>query len=132
MVLHGLHIESVLHLPRSPGRPLAALPPADLLHALLARLLLLERLALTRDVAAVALGQHVLAQALMVSRAMMLAPMAAWIAVNIWREMISRIFGGHGATAVLALATVHDDGQRIHLPPLSGMSTFTTSDGRYS
>lgn len=37
---------------------------ADLLHALLAFLLLLEELALTRDVAAVALGCHVLAHGL--------------------------------------------------------------------
>src|SRR5690606_29082010 len=34
---------------------------ADVLHALLAGLLLLEELALTRNVAAVALGEHVLA-----------------------------------------------------------------------
>src|SRR6185436_12461710 len=37
---------------------------ADALHALLAFLLLLEQLALARDVAAVALGEHVLAQRL--------------------------------------------------------------------
>src|ERR1700722_1244099 len=37
---------------------------ADLLHALFAGLLLLEQLALARDVAAVALGQHVLAHRL--------------------------------------------------------------------
>src|SRR5918911_2906661 len=35
---------------------------AELAHLLLARLLLLEQLALARDVAAVALGEHVLAQ----------------------------------------------------------------------
>src|SRR5512139_2291194 len=37
---------------------------AELLHALLAFFLLLEQLALARDVAAVALGEHVLAQRL--------------------------------------------------------------------
>src|SRR4051812_17047323 len=37
---------------------------ADLLHALLSFLLLLEQLALARDVAAVALGRHVLANGL--------------------------------------------------------------------
>src|SRR5450755_4914737 len=37
---------------------------ADLFHALLAGLLLLEQLALARDVAAVAFGQHVLAHRL--------------------------------------------------------------------
>ena len=63
---------------------------ADLLHALLAFLLLLEQLALARDVAAVALGDDVLAQRLDVSRAMILAPIAAWIATsNIWRGISS-------------------------------------------
>src|SRR5687768_17080309 len=42
-------------------RLLRHLHPADLLHALLALLLLLEELALPRDVAAVALREHVLA-----------------------------------------------------------------------
>src|SRR5665213_4422939 len=42
-------------------RLLRHLYPADLLHALLALLLLLEQLALTRDVTAVALREHVLA-----------------------------------------------------------------------
>ncbi len=42
-------------------RLLGDLDPADVLHLLLAFLLLLEQLALPRDVAAVALGQHVLA-----------------------------------------------------------------------
>src|SRR5438132_14411251 len=42
-------------------RLLRDLDPADALHALLAFLLLLQQLALARDVAAVALGQHVLA-----------------------------------------------------------------------
>ena len=45
-------------------RLLRNLDRADLLHALLALLLFLEQLALARDVAAVALGQHVLAQRL--------------------------------------------------------------------
>src|SRR3954453_8426846 len=45
-------------------RLLGHLDPADLLHALLAFLLLLEQLALARDVAAVALGDHVLAHRL--------------------------------------------------------------------
>src|SRR5204862_7592556 len=45
-------------------RLLRHLDPADLLHPLLAFLLLLEQLALARDVAAVALGDHVLAHGL--------------------------------------------------------------------
>src|SRR3954449_11724045 len=45
-------------------RLLRHLDPADLLHPLLPFLLLLEQLALARDVAAVALGDHVLAHGL--------------------------------------------------------------------
>src|SRR5437016_889441 len=45
-------------------RLLRDLDPADLLHPLLPRLLLLEQLALARDVAAVALRDHVLAHRL--------------------------------------------------------------------
>src|SRR5260221_9799263 len=45
-------------------RLLRDLDAADLLHPLLALLLLLQQLALTRDVAAVALGDHVLAHRL--------------------------------------------------------------------
>ena len=45
-------------------RLLRHLDPAHLLHALLACLLLLEQLALSGDVAAVALGEHVLAACL--------------------------------------------------------------------
>src|SRR5205085_7821478 len=45
-------------------RLLGDLDVADLLHALLAGLLLLQQLALARDVAAVALGDHVLAHRL--------------------------------------------------------------------
>ena len=45
-------------------RLLRHLDRADLLHSLLAFLLLLQELPLARDVAAVALGQHVLAQRL--------------------------------------------------------------------
>ena len=53
---------------------------ADALHPLLTFLLLLEQLALARDVAAVAFRGHVLAQAETLSRAMILPPIAAWIA----------------------------------------------------
>ena len=48
----------------SRGTPPAGSRRCRLLHALLARLLLLEQLLLARDVAAVALGEHVLAQRL--------------------------------------------------------------------
>src|SRR6478752_4886258 len=50
----------LLHLQHRQERLLRNLHGADLLHALLALLLLLEELALPRDVAAVALGQDVL------------------------------------------------------------------------
>lgn len=50
---------------------------ADLLHALFALFLFFEQLALTRDVAAVTLAVTSLRTALMVSRAMIFAPIAA-------------------------------------------------------
>jgi hypothetical protein len=72
------------------------------LHALLAFLLLLEQLALARDVAAVALGEHVLAQRLDRLARDDAAPIAAWIATsNICRGISSRIFSparGRGRT----------------------------------
>src|SRR5438093_7841903 len=52
------------HLQDCQKRFLRDLDLADTLHPLLAFLLLLEQLALARDVAAVALGEHVLAQRL--------------------------------------------------------------------
>src|SRR5215210_7952181 len=55
---------SVPELEHREERLLRHLDAADLLHALLAFLLLLEQLALARDVAAVALGDHVLAHGL--------------------------------------------------------------------
>ena len=58
------HRSFVSDLQHRQERFLRNLHGADALHALLAFLLLLEQLALARDVAAVALGQHVLAQRL--------------------------------------------------------------------
>src|SRR5262245_43847577 len=52
------------HLQDGEKRFLRNLHLADLLHPLLALFLLLEQLALARDVAAVTLGEHVLAQRL--------------------------------------------------------------------
>src|SRR5256885_16119404 len=52
------------YLQHGQERLLRHLDPAHLLHALLARLLLLEQLALPRDVAAVALRDHALAHRL--------------------------------------------------------------------
>ena len=54
----------VAELEHGEERLLGDLDAADLLHAPLALLLLLEQLALARDVAAVALGHHVLAEGL--------------------------------------------------------------------
>src|SRR5947209_11799897 len=53
---------AVVHLERGDEGRLRDLDVADLAHPLLALLLLLEKLLLAADVAAVALGQHVLAQ----------------------------------------------------------------------
>ena len=64
-------------------RLLRDLDRADLLHPPLSFLLLLEQLPLARDVAAIALGEHVLPQrACTVVRAMTLVPIAAWIATS--------------------------------------------------
>src|SRR5690606_33181947 len=74
-------------------RLLRNLDGADALHPLLAFLLLLEQLALTRDVTAVTLRQHVLAQRLHRFASHDALPMAAWMATsNICRGMSSRIF----------------------------------------
>src|SRR3990172_11469391 len=54
-------IHLLLHLQYRQERFLRNLDVADLFHALLARLLLFQQLFLARDVAAVALGEHVLA-----------------------------------------------------------------------
>ena len=63
-------------------RLLRDLDRADLLHPLLALLLLLEQLALAGDVAAVALGEHVLAQRLHRRPRDHVLPIAAWIATS--------------------------------------------------
>src|SRR6185503_3531906 len=54
----------LIHLEDGEKRFLRNLDRADLLHALLSFFLLLEQLALPRDVAAVAFGEHVLPQRL--------------------------------------------------------------------
>ena len=75
----------LIQLQNAHKRLLRNLHVADLAHALLAFLLLLQQLALTGNVAAVALGEHVLAHGLMaltVSRAMIFPPTAAWIGIS--------------------------------------------------
>ena len=57
-------IDLLVHLEDRHKGLLRDLDRSDGLHALLALFLLLEQLALTRDIAAVALGKHVLAQGL--------------------------------------------------------------------
>jgi hypothetical protein len=74
-------VRPTIHLQRGDEGFLRDLDLAELPHLLLAFLLLVQQLALARDVAAVALGGHVLAQARMVSRAMTLPPIAAWIGI---------------------------------------------------
>src|SRR6267378_2746913 len=56
--------QSLIHLQHCQKRFLRNLDPADFLHALLAFLLLFEQFALARDVAAVALGNYILAHRL--------------------------------------------------------------------
>src|SRR5919206_199825 len=56
-----LLLRGLVQVEHGEERLLRHLDAADLLHPLLPRLLLLEQLALARDVAAVALGEHVLA-----------------------------------------------------------------------
>jgi hypothetical protein len=85
----------------------------DGLHALLALLLLLEELALAGDVAAVALGGDVLAEGAMVSRAMILPPMAAWMATSYCcRWMTSLSFSARSRPRVWLLA-VQDHAERV-------------------
>jgi hypothetical protein len=63
---------------------------AELPHPLLPLFLLFEQFAFAGHVAAIAFGQHVLAQGLDVSRAMILPPIAAWIATaKSWRGIKS-------------------------------------------
>jgi hypothetical protein len=88
---------------------------AELAHPLLALFLLVEQLALAADVAAVAFGGHVLAQRAMVSRAITLPPMAAWIGIlNIWRGIRS-FSRSHmcAAAAFSARAAVDDHRERV-------------------
>jgi hypothetical protein len=71
-------------------RALRNLTDPIIFHALLAFLLLFQKLSLARNVAAVALGRDVLANALIVLRAMISDPMAPWMAIlYIWRGISS-------------------------------------------
>lgn len=84
---------SAVHLEGGDERLLRDLDLAELAHALLALLLLVEELALAGDVAAVALGGDILRQGRMVSRAMILPPIAAWTGIwNRWRGIRSFSF----------------------------------------
>ena len=67
---------------------------AEVAHLLLALLLLFEQLLLAGDVAAVALGEHVLAHGLhRLARDDACPPMAAWIGTSkSWRGMFSFSF----------------------------------------
>jgi len=69
----------LLHLQRRDKRLLRDLHPPELAHLLLAFLLLLQQLPFARRVAAVAFGVTSFLNALTVSRAMILPPIAAWI-----------------------------------------------------
>src|SRR5262245_57877771 len=86
----------------------------ELAHALLAALLLLEQLALPGDVAAIALGEHVLAE-----RADRLARDDAPPEGGLDRDL-EEVRGdqllellAHGASPALGTRAMHDDGERI-------------------
>ena len=89
---------------------------AEHLHALLAGLLLFEQLALTGDVAAVAFGEHVLAQCTDV-----LACDDARSDRRLNRDLellagnqLAQLLGHHHAVAV-CLVTMHDGAERVDL-----------------
>jgi hypothetical protein len=70
-----------------------------------------------------------LRMAVTVSRAMILEPMAAWIATsNIWRGMSSRIFRDQGLAAIVGEVAVHDDGERVDGSPPMRMSILTMGE----
>ncbi|SOY47098.1 hypothetical protein CBM2588_A130033 [Cupriavidus taiwanensis] len=89
---------------------------ADLLHALLARLLLFQQLLLARDIAAVALGQHVLAQRLDVFAGDDVGADRGLDrhVVHLARNDLAHL-GRDFAPAILRIGSVHDHRQRIDL-----------------
>src|SRR5207244_8582013 len=106
---------SSLHLQHRQERLLRDLHRSDRLHPLLAFLLLLEKLALARDVAAVALGEHVLAHRLL--RLARDHPAADGRLdghlVHLLGDLLFQLFADDAASLVGALA-VHDGGERIY------------------
>src|SRR5262245_66591059 len=104
----------LVHLERGNERLLRNLHLTELAHSLLALLLLLKKLALPRDVAAIALGEHVLAQRPdRFARAG--APADRRLDRNLeevrWNELLELL--AHGAAAALCARTMHDHGERI-------------------
>src|SRR6185503_15809883 len=100
-------------------RLLRHLDPADLFHSLLAFLLLFEQLALAGDVAAVALGGHVLAHGL--DRLAGDDPAADR---GLYRDLVE-LAGDHraqllgeGLALLVGLLAVDDDGERVHRVPV--------------
>ena len=106
---------SIVDLQDREERLLRHLDRADLLHALLARLLLLEQLLLAGDVAAVAFCQHVLAQRLDVLARDDVGADGGLDrhVVHLARDLLAHL-GRHRAAAVLALGAVDDHRQRVH------------------
>src|SRR5688572_6878588 len=109
-------ISAVPHLEDGEERFLRNLDVADLLHALLPRFLFLEQLALAADVAAVALGEHVLPQRLdVVARHHVRADGGLDRDVeHLARDQLAH--AGHEVAAAEARRlAVHDEGQRVDL-----------------
>src|SRR5471030_783873 len=104
----------VVHLEDCQESFLWNLDGAHLLHALFTCFLFFQQLLLTTDVAAVALGQHVLAQRLDVFAR---DHVGADGGLNGHVEHLARDqlahLGGHLAAAISAVGAVHDDGQRV-------------------
>src|SRR5208282_3229386 len=109
------HPALVPHLERREEGGLRDLDLAELAHALLALLLLVQELALARDVAAVALGGHVLAQG-RDGLARDDAPPDRRLDRDLEElprdELLEAL--AEQAAALLGAAPVHDDGERVH------------------
>src|SRR6185312_43314 len=113
--LHNERPQRSVYLQNCEERLLRDLDRSDLLHALLAFLLLLEQFALARDVATVALGEHVLAQRLD-TRAR--DDLAAECSLDRHLEELARNeileLVGDLAAPLVRLVAMDDHGERIH------------------
>src|SRR5262245_16109381 len=103
-----------VHLERGDERLLRDLHLAELAHPLLALLLLFEKLALSRDVAAVTLSKHILAQR-SDGLARDDAPADRCLDRNLEEVRRNELLQllAHGAAAAVGARTMHDHGKRV-------------------